>query len=55
MSRKLAKGQAANCYTWDKEIYAIVSALLKWASYIGYQQVVVVTDHKTLESWYKVA
>ena len=55
MSRKLTAGQMRKWDTRDKETYAIVSALTKWASWIGYQPVVVVTDHKTLESWYKEA
>ena len=55
MSRKLTTGQMRKWDTRDKETYAIVSALTKWASWIGYQPVICVTDHKTLESWYKEA
>ena len=35
----------------EKETYAIVSALRKWASWIGLQPVVVKTDHKSLQEW----
>ena len=52
MSRKLAGGQRTRWDTRDKETYAVVSALNKWASYIGYNTVLVLTDHKILESWY---
>ena len=40
--------------TWhirDKECYAIISALEKWAGWIGLQPVVILTDHKALEHW----
>ena len=53
MSRKLATGQRTRWDTRDKETYAVVSALEKWASYVGYNPVLVLTDHKILESWYK--
>jgi hypothetical protein len=39
----------------DKETYAIVSALEKWSGWIGLQPVLILTDHKTLESWHKRA
>ena len=55
MSRKLTKGQSTRWDTRDKETYAIVSALEKWASWIGFQPILVLTDHKTLESWHKEA
>ena len=35
----------------EKETYAIVAALRKWAGYIGFQPVIVVTDHKSLQDW----
>ncbi len=37
----------------ELETYAIVVALLKWASYINYQPLLILTDHKSLESWHK--
>ena len=40
--------------TWDirdKETYAVVAALEKWSSWIGLQPVLILTDHKSLESW----
>ena len=49
-SRKLTKSQR-NWSPREQETYAIVSALRKWAGIIGYQEVVVLTDHKALESW----
>ena len=49
-SRKLAKGQL-NWTPREKETYAIVSALRKWAGWIGLQPVLVTTDHKSLEDW----
>ena len=53
MSRKLTPGQASKWDTRDKEAYAVVSALEKWASYIGYNPIIILTDHKALESWWK--
>ena len=35
----------------EQETYAIVSALRKWAGWIGFQPVLILTDHKALESW----
>ena len=52
MSRKLAKGQR-NWTPREQETYAIVLALQKWESWIGNQPVLVLTDHKALESWAK--
>ena len=49
-SRKLAKGQK-NWTPREKETYAIVAALRKWAGWIGFQPVVVKTDHRSLEHW----
>lgn len=50
-SRKLTPGQAQRWPPREKETYAIVLALEKWASWIGLQPVLVLTDHKSLESW----
>jgi hypothetical protein len=49
-SRKLTKGQK-NWTSREKETYAIVTALRKWAGWIGFQPVVVKTDHRSLEHW----
>ena len=49
MSRKLAKPQR-NWTPREQETYAIVMALRKWAGWIGFQPVVVKTDHKALEN-----
>ena len=35
----------------EKETFAIVAALRKWGGYIGFQPVVVCSDHKSLENW----
>ena len=51
-SRKLTTGQRK----WsprEQETYAIVSALKKFAGWIGHRYVHVVTDHECLQSWYK--
>ena len=52
MSRKLAKNQR-NWVPREQETYAIILALKKWESWIGLQPVLVLTDHKALESWAK--
>ena len=49
-SRKLTSTQ----FNWsprEKEAYAIVASLVKWAGWIGTTPVHVVTEHKSLESW----
>ena len=51
-SRKLAKSQL-NWTPREKETYAIVSALRKWAGWIGLQPLLIRTDHKSLEDWVK--
>ena len=48
---KLTPGQAKNWVVREKEAYAIVSALKKWASWIGLQPVLILSDHKSLEEW----
>jgi hypothetical protein len=52
MSRKLTHGQR-NWVPREQETYAIILALQKWESWIGMQPVLVLTDHKSLESWTK--
>ena len=49
-SRKLTKSQL-NWTTREKETYAIVVALVKWAGWIGFQKVTVKTDHQSLRHW----
>ena len=48
MSRKLTPGQAAKWPIKEKEAYAIVSALKKWASWIGLQSIPIFLYHKCL-------
>jgi len=50
-SRKLTPGQVRTWSPREKETYAIVLALQKWASWIGLQPLLVLTDHKSLEAW----
>ncbi len=52
MSKTLAPSQARTWYT-RKEAYAIVAALKKWAGWIWLQTVLVLNDHKTLQSCVK--
>lgn len=52
-SRKLTDGQIRTWAPREKETYAVVLSLVKWSSWIGLQPVLVVTDHRTLESWAK--
>ena len=49
-SRKLG-GSQLNWTPREKETYAIVSALRKWAGWIGFQPVLIKTDHRSLEDW----
>ena len=51
-SRKLGKSQL-NWTPREKETYAVVSALTKWAGWIGLQPILITTDHKSLEDWVK--
>ena len=50
MSRKLT-GSQRNWVPREQETYAIILALKKWESWIGLQPVLVLTDHKAIESW----
>ena len=52
-SRILAEGQRRTWTARGKETYAIVCALRKWSGHIGWQPVVVCTDHQSLQSWHK--
>ena len=51
LSRKFTESQAVNWDIRDKGTYEIVSALEKWAGWIGIQPVMVLTDHQALDSW----
>ena len=51
-SRKLGKPQL-NWTPREKETYAIVSALRKYAGFVGLQPILILTDHKSLEDWVK--
>ena len=50
-SRKLTKAQR-NWSTTEQEMYAVVTALMKFESLIGTQQVTVLTDHHTFQHWH---
>ena len=52
-SRVLAEGQRRTWTLREKEAYAIVMALWKWAGYIALHPVTVCTDHHSLPSWHK--
>ncbi len=49
-SRKLT-GSQLNWTPREKETCAIVAALRKWAGHIGFQPVIVATDHRSLQHW----
>ena len=51
-SRKLTEGQC-KWVSREQETYAVVQALLKWKSWIGYRHVMVVSDHEALKEWHK--
>ena len=51
MFRKLTESQIRTWDIRDKVCYAIISALEKWAGWIGLRLVVNLTDHKALEHW----
>ena len=51
-SRKLT-GSQKNWTAREKEAYAIIASLWKWAGWIGCSPVEVVTHHKSLEDWVK--
>lgn len=50
-SRKLTDSQIRTWPIREKEAYAIVSILKKYASLIGLNPVLILTDHKSLENW----
>ena len=52
-SRVLAEGQRRTWTPREKEAYAIVMALRKWAGHIQTHPVTVCTDHQSLQSWHK--
>ena len=52
-SQALAEGQRRTWTPREKEAYAIVMALRKWAGYIALHPVTVCTDHHSLQSWHK--
>ena len=50
-SGKVASTQR-NWIPRDKDCYTIVSSLYKWSSWIVFQPVDVLTNHKSLGNWY---
>ena len=52
-SRVLAKGPIRTWTPREKEVYAIVMALRKWAGHIALHPVTVCTNHQSLQSWHK--
>ena len=52
-SRVLAEDQRRTWTPREKEAYAIVMALRKWAGYIALPPVTICTDHLSLQSWHK--
>ena len=52
-TRVLAEGQRRSWTPGEKEAYAIVMALRKWAGYIALHPVTVCTHHQSLQSWHK--
>ena len=51
-SRGLAIGQRRTGTPREKEAYAIVMALRKWAGYIALRRITVFTDQQSLQSWH---
>ena len=49
----LAEGQRQTWTPREREAYAIVMALRKWAGKIALHLVNVCTDHQSLQSWHK--
>ena len=49
-SRKLS-GSQLNWTPREKECYAIVCSLRKWAGWVGFQPITIMTDHRSLEEW----
>ena len=52
-TRVLAEGQRGTWMPYEKEAYAIVMALRKWAGYIPLLPFTVCTDNQSLQSWHK--
>ena len=52
-SRVLAEGKRRTWTPREKEAYAIVMALRKWAGYIALHPVTVCMDHQSLQSWHR--
>ena len=52
-SRVLAEGRRRTWTPREKEAYAIVMALRKWAGYIALHPVTACDDHQSLQSWHK--
>jgi hypothetical protein len=50
-SRKLTDSQRRTWTPREKEAYAMVSCLKKYASWIAFQPILLLTDHRSLESW----
>jgi hypothetical protein len=50
-SRKLTDSQRRTWTPREKEAYAMVSCLKKYASRIAFQHILLLTDHRSLESW----
>ena len=49
----LVEGQRRTWTPREKEAYAIIMALRKWAGYIALHPVTVCIDHQSLQSWHK--
>ena len=54
-SRKLTPSQVRTWSVREKETYSLVMALHKWSSWVGYQKILILTDHKSLENWHSEA